>query len=71
MDLYGLIGFPLTHSFSEKYFKEKFRKENIKNTDYKLFPIKEITEVKKLLTENPHLKGFNVTIPYKEAIFPF
>jgi shikimate dehydrogenase len=71
MNLYGLIGFPLTHSFSEKYFKEKFRKENIQNTDYKLFPIKEITEIKKLLAENPHLKGFNVTIPYKEAIIPF
>jgi len=70
MKLYGLIGYPLEHSASPDFFKKKFEKENIHNTDYKLFPLKEITELPRLVAENPDLAGFNVTSPYKQAILP-
>ena len=71
MRLYGLIGYPLQHSFSEKYFTEKFKRENINNSKYTLFPLKCIDELPYLLDTNPNLRGFNVTIPYKEKIIPF
>ncbi|MFW5819891.1 MAG: shikimate dehydrogenase family protein [Bacteroidota bacterium] len=71
MKLYGLIGFPLGHSFSEKYFREKFLKENITDCEYRNFPVQSINDFRKILTENPHLRGFNVTIPYKKQIIPF
>ena len=67
MDLYGLIGYPLSHSFSKKYFSEKFDKLSI-NAQYELFPIENIELFKEIITLNPNLKGFNVTIPYKEQI---
>jgi shikimate dehydrogenase len=69
--LFGLIGFPLTHSFSEKYFAEKFKRENIADADYKLFPIASIEKLPELIAVNPDLIGLNVTIPYKEKIIPF
>ena len=69
--LYGLIGFPLTHSFSEKYFSEKFEKENIKDSTYKLFPIQDLDELPDLIKSHPELMGLNVTIPYKIKIIPF
>lgn len=69
--LFGLIGFPLTHSFSKKYFTEKFTKENILHSRYELFPIKNISEINKIISDNPDLKGLNVTIPYKETVIPF
>ena len=68
---FGLIGFPLTHSFSKKYFSEKFDRENISNVSYELFPIGDISELPDLITDRPMLKGINVTIPYKEKIIPF
>jgi shikimate dehydrogenase len=68
MNLYGLIGYPLTHSFSKKYFTEKFEKENIKNAKYELFEIREVTELQNIIANNPTLKGLNVTIPYKESV---
>jgi len=71
MKLYGLIGFPLTHSFSGDYFTDKFKKENISDSDYKLFPLPEISELNNLINQNRNLIGFNVTIPYKEAVIPF
>lgn len=71
MRLYGLIGFPLSHSFSESYFKKKFADEGISDCDYRLFPIPSISELTTILQENPDLCGFNVTIPYKKEIFPF
>ncbi len=71
MDLYGLIGYPLDHSFSEKYFREKFIREGIMHTQYKAFPLSEIGLLKELLIEHPSLKGFNVTIPYKEKILTY
>jgi shikimate dehydrogenase len=70
--LYGLIGYPLSHSFSKKYFTQKFELENIEGCHYELF---EIDHISKLFTEvlarYPELCGFNVTIPYKKAIIPF
>ncbi len=71
MNLYGLIGYPLSHSFSTSYFTEKFKKERIKDTKYQLFPLNSIQDIKLLLASNPLLKGLNVTIPYKEKIIPY
>lgn len=70
MRLFGLIGYPLSHSFSKKYFTEKFVKEKIE-ASYELFPLKEISEIKELLKNNPGLRGLNVTIPYKETVIPY
>ena len=70
MRLFGLIGFPLSHSFSEKYFTEKFQRENITDAIYKSFPITDINLLPDLIKCHPNLHGFNVTIPYKEAIIP-
>jgi shikimate dehydrogenase len=70
MRLYGLIGYPLSHSFSEKYFAEKFKKEGLTDCTYKLFSIASINELKEIL-ELPDLCGLNVTIPYKEQVLPF
>lgn len=68
---YGLIGYPLSHSFSKKYFTEKFEKENLTDHDYNLFPIEKIDELPALIAKYPQLKGLNVTIPYKESVIPF
>lgn len=70
MDTYGLIGFPLKHSFSSKFFTEKFAKENI-DAEYLNFEIEDILQVREVVIFNQHLRGFNVTIPYKEQIIPF
>ena len=70
MKQYGLIGKTLKHSFSEKYFGEKFEKEAIKNTKYSLYELEEINAFRKLISENT-VAGLNVTIPYKESIIPF
>lgn len=71
MKQYGLIGFPLTHSFSEKYFAEKFRKEKINDVEYMNFPLQSIGEIMSLVIDNPEICGLNVTIPYKEQVIPF
>lgn len=71
MRLYGLIGYPLTHSFSKRYFSEKFEKESLFNCKYENFPIVSIDKLKTLLDLHPELKGLNVTIPYKEQVIPF
>lgn len=69
---YGLIGFPLSHSFSAKFFAEKFQREGIQNTVYQLFPIDNIDKIKTLLSEEAAtLKGLNVTIPYKVEVIPY
>lgn len=68
--LFGLIGFPLSHSFSKKYFSEKFLREKIENTSYELFPLESIGELSNLLVTQSDLKGLNVTIPYKQAVMP-
>jgi len=71
MKLFGLIGHPLSHSFSKKYFTEKFKKEGISNCQYELFDIDAIEKLPFLLKEYPHLLGLNVTIPYKQAVFKY
>ncbi len=71
MHTYGLIGFPLTHSFSRKYFKDKFLKENLAAHFYQNFPLQEIHDFESILLQNPHLLGLNVTIPYKIDVIPF
>lgn len=70
MRLYGLIGHPLSHSFSPAYFKEKFKREDIYAT-YKAFDLPQIESFFGLLSQYPSLKGLNVTIPYKEQIIPY
>jgi shikimate dehydrogenase len=71
MNLYGLIGFPLTHSFSKKYFNEKFERERISDSFYELFPIERIDLFPSLINEHPQLRGINITIPYKEKVLPY
>lgn len=71
MQLFGLIGFPLSHSFSKLYFTQKFTVQGIVNARYELFPLANIQEFTTLCAQNPHLKGLNVTIPYKEAVIPY
>lgn len=71
MKTFGLIGRHLTHSFSPTYFQEKFEKEGIKNCQYLLFPLADISEVQALLQKEKNLNGLNITIPYKTAIIPF
>lgn len=70
MDTYGLIGYPLKHSFSAKFFTEKFRRENI-DAEYLNFEIEDIQEIRHTILFNQHLKGLNVTIPYKEQVISF
>ena len=71
MNKFGLIGFPLEHSFSKKYFDNKFLNNNIKNASYNNYEINDIKEFKDLIKNNPEIKGLNVTIPYKKKIIPF
>lgn len=70
MKNFGLIGKNIAYSFSESHFHDKFRKENITNSTYQLFDLKSISEVEELF-QTKELKGFNVTIPYKEEIIPY
>lgn len=71
MRAFGLIGFPLGHSFSKKYFGDKFEREGIAGNAYELFPLEQIDQLKDLLASNPDLVGLNVTIPYKEQVIPY
>lgn len=71
MHLLGLIGYPLGHSFSQRYFTEKFAREGIANAHYELFPLPDLSALPQLLRQHPELRGFNVTIPHKQAILPF
>ena len=70
MKTYGLIGFPLTHSFSANYFADKFKRESITDCLYKNFPIDSIEELSTLL-KSENLSGLNVTIPYKESVIEY
>jgi shikimate dehydrogenase len=71
MKLLGLVGNPLTHSFSATYFKNKFQKEGITDFDFQLFPLSDIKEINYLIESKPNLIGFSVTIPYKKRIIPY
>lgn len=70
MDIYGLIGHPLGHSFSKKFFNEKFKNESI-DAEYRNFDIDSIASFSAIIEEEQTLKGLNVTIPYKEQIIPY
>lgn len=69
-NVYGIIGYPLGHSFSPAYFSRKFAAENIK-ANYLSFPIDRIEKFPFLIAENSDIRGLSVTIPYKETIIPF
>jgi shikimate dehydrogenase len=68
--LYGIVGYPLAHSFSPAYFKRKFTAQNI-DAVYEPFAISTLQEFTALLETNPNIKGLSVTIPYKEKIIPY
>lgn len=70
MRRYGLIGYPLTHSFSKRFFTEKFENEKI-NSTYENFEIDAISRFPEVVKNNSELAGLNVTIPYKEQVIPF
>jgi shikimate dehydrogenase len=70
MDKYGLIGFPLGHSFSISYFNQKFKDEDI-DAVYENFEIPSIDLLAEVLDSNPELKGLNVTIPYKQKVMEY
>lgn len=70
MDKYGLIGYPLGHSFSIGYFNEKFQNENI-DAVYENFEISSLDSLEEVIATNPELKGLNVTIPYKERVMSY
>jgi shikimate dehydrogenase len=71
MRLFGLIGYPLSHSFSKKYFTEKFEKQKLVDCRYENFSIASIENLPEVLKQNPELMGLNVTIPYKEQVIPY
>ncbi|MGD0711364.1 MAG: shikimate dehydrogenase [Bacteroidales bacterium] len=71
MNTYGLIGYPLTHSFSAQYFSEKFFREGIRDSRFELFPIDNINKFPALVNDIRDLKGLSVTIPYKQSVIPF
>lgn len=70
MRQFGLIGYPLGHSFSASFFKKKFEKEGIAAT-YRNFPLEHINDFPALLSREPDLIGLNVTVPYKQLIIPY
>ena len=68
--IYGLVGYPLAHSFSRDYFNQKFETEGI-NAQYLNFEIDDINHLTEIVSEYPSLGGLNVTAPYKEEVIPF
>ena len=69
--LLGLIGYPLSHSFSKSYFSNKFKAMGLDDHYYENFPLQRIDELPALWERNDNLIGLNVTIPYKEAVIPY
>lgn len=69
MDKYGIIGYPLGHSFSRAFFTEKFQREHI-DAEYVNFEIPSADMLPGIVQANPNLRGLNVTLPYKEAVIP-
>ncbi len=70
MEQYGIIGYPLGHSYSASYFSEKFKNEGI-NATYEKFEIEKIEKISEVITSHTNLRGFNVTSPYKEKIIEY
>jgi shikimate dehydrogenase len=71
MNCFGLIGYPLSHSFSKKYFTEKFEREGIADCTYENYPIENINLLPGLIKDKTDLAGLNVTIPFKEQVIPY
>jgi shikimate dehydrogenase len=71
MRKFGLIGYPLGHSFSKKYFSEKFIRENISDCQYENYPLTSIYLLDELISNNSDIYGLNVTIPYKSAVIKY
>ena len=71
MRLFGLIGYPLTHSFSKNYFTTKFEEQGIRDCAYENFQIENIADLPRIIHDHPALAGLNVTIPHKESVLPF
>lgn len=71
MPLLGLIGYPLAHSFSPAYFKQKFKDENLLDWDYQAFPLKDLDGLPAFLNSQSELIGFNVTIPHKTEVLKY
>ncbi len=71
MKTYGIIGFPLTHSFSRQYFTEKIEREGVADAVFHSFPLTTIEDLPILLGNHPSLKGLAVTIPYKEKVLKY
>jgi len=70
MKSFGLVGYPLDHSFSEHYFLEKFTKEGIHDAIYQNYPLENLQGLRELIEFEPNLVGLNITIPYKTEILP-
>ncbi len=70
-NLYGLIGYRLSHSFSKKYFSDKFAQERIVDSTYELFELEGIQEFPEVVKKHPELRGMNVTIPYKQQVMRY
>ena len=71
MRTFGLIGYPLSHSFSQKYFADKFSSLGLDDCEFRNFRIENISDFSKIISKNSSLEGLSVTIPYKEAVIPF
>ena len=71
MKKFGLIGTPLTHSFSQGYYKNKLKEENILNSEYKNYEIDKVSYIRNLIKKEKNICGLNVTIPYKEQVIPY
>lgn len=71
MRIFGLIGYPLSHSFSSGFFAKKFSNENITDALYQNFPLTSINLLPDLIKSHPDLVGLNVTIPYKQQVIPY
>jgi shikimate dehydrogenase len=68
MKKYGLIGYPLTHSFSKKYFSDKFSKEGYEDREYELYPLQNLSDLPELINDTHDLCGLNVTVPHKIGV---
>lgn len=68
MKKYGLIGYPLTHSFSKEYFSEKFAKEGYEDREYELYPLQNLSDLPELINDTHDLTGLNVTVPHKIGV---
>src|SRR6201986_3113374 len=71
MKKYGLIGYPLSHSFSKQYFADKFATEKITDAEYDLYPLEHIKDLQDMLDLHPDMHGLNVTIPHKISVLKY